>query len=56
MKKLALAIGLGAHIVFGASSGALAAYRGDNTAGVATNREASRIAWSRRARTPTSSS
>lgn len=45
MKKLALAIGLGAFIVFGASSGSLAAYRGDNTAGVAANRD-SRIAWS----------
>jgi hypothetical protein len=45
MKKLALAIGLGAYVVFGASTGALAAYRVDNTAGVATVRE-SRIAWS----------
>jgi hypothetical protein len=44
MKKLALAIGLGAYIVFGASGGSLAAYRVDNTAGVALNR-ASRI-WS----------
>jgi len=35
MKKLALAIGLGAYIVFGAGSGSLAAYRSDNTAGVA---------------------
>ena len=35
MKKLALAIGLGAYIVFGASSGSLAAYRVENTAGVA---------------------
>jgi hypothetical protein len=35
MKKLALAIGLGAYIVFGAGSGSLAAYRADNTAGVA---------------------
>jgi hypothetical protein len=44
MKKLALAIGLGAYVVFGASSGSLAAYRVDNTAGVAANRD-SRI-WS----------
>src|SRR6476660_8713907 len=36
MKKLALAIGLGAYVVFGASSGSLAAYRVENTAGVAT--------------------
>jgi hypothetical protein len=35
MKKLVLAIGLGAYIVFGAGSGSLAAYRSDNTAGVA---------------------
>jgi hypothetical protein len=34
MKKLVLAIGLGAYIVFGAGSGSLAAYRSDNTAGV----------------------
>ena len=39
MKKLALAISLGAYIVFGASAGSLAAYRVDNTAGVAANRE-----------------
>ena len=45
MKRLALAIGLGAYVVFGASSGALAAYRVDNTAGVAAIRD-SRIAWS----------
>jgi hypothetical protein len=45
MKKLALAIGLGAYVVFGASSGSLAAYRVDNTAGVAAARD-SRIAWS----------
>src|ERR1700730_1528005 len=44
MKKLALAIGLGAYIVFGASAGSLAGYRVDNTAGVALSR-ASRI-WS----------
>ena len=44
MKKLGLAIGLGAYIVFGASAGSLAAYRVDNTAGVVANRE-SRI-WS----------
>jgi hypothetical protein len=45
MKKLALAIGFAAYIVFGASSGSLAAYRIDNTAGVATSRD-SRISWS----------
>jgi hypothetical protein len=44
MKKLALAIGLAAYVVFGASSGSLAAYRVDNGAGVASNRD-SRI-WS----------
>jgi hypothetical protein len=32
MKKLALAIGLGAYIVFGASGGTLAAYRDDGAA------------------------
>jgi hypothetical protein len=42
MKKLALAIGLGAYVVFGASSGSLAAYRIDNPNGVA----AARIPWS----------
>jgi hypothetical protein len=45
MKKLALAIGLGAYVVFGASSGSLAAYRVDNTAGVAASRDSS-ITWS----------
>lgn len=35
MKKLALAIGFAAYIIFGASSGSLAAYRVDNAAGVA---------------------
>jgi len=45
MKKLALAIAFASYIVFGASSGSLAAYRIDNTAGVAANRD-SRIAWS----------
>ena len=44
MKKLALAIGFAAYVVFGASSGSLAAYRVDNGAGVASNRD-SRI-WS----------
>ncbi len=39
MKKLALAIGFAAYVVFGASSGSLAAYRVDNGAGVATNRD-----------------
>ena len=42
MKKLALAIGLGAYVVFGASGGSLAAYRIDNPNGVA----AARIPWS----------
>ena len=42
MKKLALAIGLGAYVVFGASSGSLAAYRIDNPNGVS----AARIPWS----------
>jgi len=45
MRKLALAIGFASYIVFGASSGSLAAYRVDNTAGDAANRD-SRIAWS----------
>jgi hypothetical protein len=45
MKKLALAISFAAaYVVFGASTGSLAAYRVDNGAGVATNRD-SRI-WS----------
>src|SRR2546425_12720040 len=44
MKKLALAIGFASYIVFGASSGSLAAYRVDDTAGVAVNRD-SRIGW-----------
>jgi hypothetical protein len=44
MRKIALAIGFGAYIVFGASSVTLAANRIDNAAGVATNRD-SRI-WS----------
>jgi hypothetical protein len=46
MKKLALAIGLGAYVVFGASSGSLAAYRVDNTAGVAASRESRIAPWS----------
>jgi len=45
MKKLALAIGLGAYIAFGASASALAALRIDNAAGVASIRD-SRVAWS----------
>jgi hypothetical protein len=46
MKKLALGIGLGAFIVFGASGGTLAALRSDsNGAGIAANRD-SRIPWS----------
>jgi len=45
MKKLALAIGLGAYIVFGASAGSLAALRADTATGIAANHD-SRIAWS----------
>jgi len=45
MKKLALAIGLGAYIVFSASASALAALRADTAAGIAANRD-SRLAWS----------
>jgi hypothetical protein len=50
MKKLALAIGFAAYVVFGASSGSLAAYRVENGAGAATNRD-SRI-WSETATNP----
>ena len=39
IKKLALGIGLAAYVVFGASSGSLAANRIDNGAGVATSRD-----------------
>jgi hypothetical protein len=46
MKKLALAISLGAYVVFGASSGALAAYRVENTAGVAASRDSRVATWS----------
>jgi|SRR5437879_3676079 len=45
MKKLALAIGLGASIVFSVSAIALAALRADTAAGIAANRD-SRLAWS----------
>lgn len=45
MKKLALAIGFGAYIVFGASGGTLAAYRADDTASRSAIRD-SRVAWS----------
>jgi hypothetical protein len=45
MKKLALAIGFGAYIVFGASSGSLAAHRVENTAGAVVDRDAT-IIWS----------
>ncbi len=45
MKKLALAISLGAYIAFSASASALAALRIDNSAGVASIRD-SRVAWS----------
>lgn len=44
MKKLALAIGLGAYIVFSASANSLAALRSDTSSGVAAIRD-SRIAW-----------
>jgi hypothetical protein len=44
VKKLALAIGLGAYIVFSASASSLAALRADNAAGVAAARD-SRL-WS----------
>ena len=50
MKKLALAIGFAAYVVFGAASGSLAANKIDNGAGVATNRD-SRI-WSDTATNP----
>jgi hypothetical protein len=50
VKKLALAIGFAAYVVFGASSGTLAANKVDNGAGVATNRD-SRI-WSDTATNP----
>src|SRR5207245_8647982 len=45
MKKLALAIGLGAYIVFSASASSLAALRADTAAGIAANRDL-RLAWS----------
>jgi hypothetical protein len=44
MKKLALAIGLGAYVVFSASANSLAANRIDTASGVAAIRD-SRIAW-----------
>jgi hypothetical protein len=44
VKKLALAIGFAAYVVFGASSGSLAASKIDNGAGVSATRD-SRI-WS----------
>ena len=50
MRKIALAIGFAAYVVFGASSGTLAANKIDNGAGVATNRD-SRI-WSDTATNP----
>jgi hypothetical protein len=46
MKKLALAIPFAAFIVFGASSGSLAASKIDNGAGVATNRDSRVAPWS----------
>jgi hypothetical protein len=46
MKKLALAIGFAASVVFGASSGSLAASKIDNGAGVATNRDSRVAPWS----------
>jgi hypothetical protein len=45
VKKLALAIGLGAHILFTASSGSLAAQTVEKTAGAAADRDAT-IVWS----------
>lgn len=45
MKKLALAIGFGAYIVFGASGGTLAHYRDDSAASRSATRD-NRIAWS----------
>ena len=44
MKKLVLAIGLGAYFVFSASALSLAALRADTAAGIAAIRD-SRIAW-----------
>jgi hypothetical protein len=44
MKKLALAIGLGAYVVFSASANSLAANRIDTASGVAAIRD-TRIAW-----------
>jgi hypothetical protein len=44
VKKLALAIGLGAYVVFSASANSLAANRIDTASGVAAIRD-SRIAW-----------
>ena len=44
MKKLVLAIGLGAYFVFSASALSLAALRTDTAAGIAAIRD-SRIAW-----------
>lgn len=44
MKKLVLAIGLGAYVVFSASANSLAANRTDIASGVAAIRD-SRIAW-----------
>ncbi len=45
MKKLALAIGLGAFVAFGTAGDALAAYRVDTTSAVAATGD-SGIAWS----------
>jgi hypothetical protein len=45
MKKLGLAIGLGAYIVFSASASSLAYHRADGASGVAAVVN-SRIAWS----------
>ena len=44
--KLSLGVGLGAYIVFGASAGALAAYRVDNTNGATAARDARIAVWS----------
>jgi hypothetical protein len=51
MKKLALAIGFGAYIVFGASGGTLAHYKADGTATSSATRDL-RIAWSETGTSP----
>lgn len=44
--KFLLGIGLGASIAFGASTGALAAYIGDNTSGATAARDSRIAVWS----------